>query len=86
MWNIPDGLILYAAKLCRDYYNPLKNLHSLLSYYKNNNIFSVSAAEKVQADTVLGGAAKASAGNFQKRDYSKEELNAMFTSVEDYEV
>lgn len=86
-WNIPDDLVLYSASQCRDYFNPLKNLHNLLSYYKNNNIFTIEKAKGVQISNVLGGTVKNdTAGNFQKRDYTKEQLSAMFTSVEEYEV
>lgn len=89
-WNIPDNLILHAAGVCRDFFNPLKNLHSLLSYYKNNNIFELEKAKCVDAASVLSGGFSAksanTAGNFQKREYTKEQLSAMFVSVEDFEV
>jgi DnaD/phage-associated family protein len=86
IWGISDELILFAAGQCRDYYNPLKNLHSLLSYYKNNNILTVDKAKKVNAGAVLGKAQKDDKNGFVKREYTAEELNAMFTSIEDYEI
>lgn len=86
-WSISDELILYAAKACRDYFNPLKNLHNLLSYYKNNGIFNIEKATAITVSSVLGNVNKTTEqNNFQKRAYTKQELNAMFTSVEDYEV
>jgi DnaD/phage-associated family protein len=86
IWGINDELILHAANLCREYYNPLKNLHNLLSYYKNNNIFTIAKAQKISPDSVLGKTQKTDNDDFTKREYTKEELNAMFTSIEDYEV
>lgn len=92
-WGITDTLIMHAAHVCREYFNPLKNLHSLLSYYKNNNISTMDEAKSVNHSSVLNGgykpAAAADAGkksDFIKHEYTKEQLSAMFTSVDDYEV
>lgn len=87
-WSISDELILHAAKECRVYFNPLKNLHNLLSYYKNNGIFTKERAAEIDSDAVLGTATKSVSQNqnFVKRAYTKEQLSAMFTSVEDFEV
>lgn len=84
-WGLSEQLVLYAAQLCRDYFNPLKNLHTLLSYCKNNGIFSVEKARQISPEAVLGGIKKAEQG-FQSREYTKEQLSAIFTSAEDYEV
>lgn len=88
-WGISDELILFAAKRCRDYFNPLKNLHNILSYYKNNNIYSIEKAKDIEIDNILGNSYNNNKNNksdFQKRDYTKEQISAMFTSVEDFEV
>lgn len=88
-WGISDELILYAAEICRDYFNPLKNLHNLLSYFKNNNIFTVAKAKKVNASDVLGktfDSAQKKEEGYISREYSKEELNAIISNIEDYEV
>ncbi|NLK17674.1 MAG: DnaD domain protein [Clostridiales bacterium] len=84
-WGLGEQLVLYAASCCRDYFNPLKNLHALLSYYKSNGIFSVEKAREVDVEAVLGGM-KRKEQAMHSREYTREELNAMFTSVEDYEV
>jgi DnaD/phage-associated family protein len=84
-WCLSDELILYAAGQCRDYFNPLKNLHNLLSYYKNNGIFTKEKASGVSVAQVLGETARKDNENFVKRAYTKEQLAAMFTSVEDFE-
>jgi len=87
VWKISDELILFAAKKCREQLNPIKEMHILLNTYKNSNITTIKQAEKIvpekAASTKNQGSDKFN--NYEKRNYSKEELNSLMVDINDIE-
>lgn len=85
-WKISDELILFAAAKCNETLNPLANLHKLLIAYKNSNVVTIKQAEKIVLEKTHAEDKKAGRfNNYEKRDYSKEELNSLMVDINDIE-
>ena len=88
LWGIPDDVILYAAAKVADTFNPLRNLHSLLSHYRFNNVRTVEAAKALPEPSAVAKPAAAASGEpkYQQHDYTKEELAAVFDAVDKFKI
>ncbi len=83
VWNLPEDLIEYACTLAAGKEQPMQYLSSLLSTFHDKNIKTVEDAK----NSYQISSPKASGRKFHnERDYTKEEMNALFQSIEEIEV
>lgn len=77
LWHFNDDIIMYAAELSRGTTNPVAYMNKLLSIWLDQNITTVDAAKKtsIKVNKVES--------NERHRDYTKEELNALFDDIGD---
>ncbi len=81
-WNLPGDVIDYAVSISKGKNNPIKYLSKVLADYHEKGIKTVDEAknnspieEKVS-----------SKNNFSGRSYSKEEINALFQSIDEIDI
>lgn len=84
-WGISSELINYAASLASGKSQPMKYLNGILAKWHENKITTVEDAKKVSID-ISFKEQKKPASNIKSRDYTKEELSALFDSLEEVEV
>lgn len=92
-WNTSEELLTYAISQSVGKVQPMQYLNKLLSVYHSKNIKDVESAQKENVSFIssFGGGAKnattkTSKSSAKKRDYSPEELNALFTSIEEVQI
>lgn len=81
-WALPHELILFAAEISKGKDNPGAYLSKLLSQYKAEGIKTVAQAQKSAREK---SAATLSKG-YEQREYSAEEIQALFDNLSDVEV
>lgn len=84
-WNISSELILYGASLAAGKSQPMKYLNGILARWHENKITTIEEAKKV-AINISNKDIKKPETNIKTRDYTKEELGALFDSLEEVEV
>ncbi len=81
-WQISDELIEYATTLAKGKDNPIKYLSKVLSDWHEKGIKTVEDAKKTSP--VNNNSSNKS--NFTGRSYSREELNALFQTIDEIDV
>lgn len=80
-------LIIYAASLSKDKVNYYPYMKSILNNWKGNNIFELSKAQKSSASYVgKNRDFDVAPQKIINHDYTKEEWNAVYTSIEDLDI
>ena len=83
VWKLPEDVIDYACTLAVGKEQPMQYLSSILSTFHDKNIKTVEDAKN--SFNILGKTENKS--NFSTgRTYSKEEMNALFQSIEEIEI
>ncbi len=83
VWKMPEDVIAYACTLACGKEQPMQYLSSILSSYHDKNIKTVEDAK----NSNLIANPKTKKTNFSTgRSYSKEEMNALFQSIDEIEV
>lgn len=83
LWNLDDELISYATTLAVGKEQPMQYLSSIISTYHDKNIKTVEDAKK--SFEIINP--KSNKSNFSTgRSYTKEEMNALFQSIDEVEV
>ncbi len=83
VWKLPEDVIDYACTLAVGKEQPMQYLSSVLSTFHDKNIKTVEDAKN--SFNILGKTENKS--NFSTgRTYSKEEMNALFQSIEEIEI
>lgn len=82
-WLLDSSLIDLAAEKSKNTTSPLRYMNKLLLDLHNRGIKTRPEAEKALANVGNSTAAKS---EFSQREYTKEELNALFDSLDDIEV
>jgi hypothetical protein len=77
-WNFGDDVILYAAAQTANRPFPFTNINQLLSNYKNQGAYTL---DKVKELAAAPKATAKTSNTYKERDYTKEELDALFTDV-----
>ena len=81
-WDMPFELVCYAAENAAGTTSPMAYVNRTLSSYKRSGVRSVEQAKA--AATTAAPAKKVTAGTeIRRSEYSDEQLNALFTSLED---
>ncbi len=83
VWNLSDELIEYACSLSLGKEQPMQYLASLLSSFHDKNIKTVEEAKNAFN---IASTKKSSKKFNNERSYTKEEMNALFQSIEEIEV
>ena len=83
IWQIPDDVIDYACTLSTGKDQPMQYLSSILSSFHDKNIKTVEDAKN--SFNILGS--KETNSNFSTgRNYTREELNSFFQSIDEIEI
>ncbi len=79
-WNFTDDMIIEAAKRSNHTSNPISYMNSILSNWKSQGVFTVSAIPKLQPS-------KSNSTHFDnERKYTENELDNLFNSFDDFKV
>lgn len=85
-WNISDEIILFIAGRSKGTASPMRYMNRLLCDIHNKNITTLTEAEKLCNENGFLKAKEQTKQNFEQREYSKEQLDALFDSLDDIEV
>ena len=81
-WNLPENLIEYGATLAKGKDNPMRYLSRVLADWHSKGISSIEEAKNnLPAENTIKPAPM-----LQGRSYSKEDINALFESIDDVEI
>lgn len=83
-WMFDGEVIDLAIEKSKNTLNPLRYMNKLLLDLHNRGIKTCKEAEKALANVSLKAETKTA--GFDQREYTKEELNALFDSLDDIEV
>ncbi|MBO7377372.1 MAG: DnaD domain protein, partial [Clostridia bacterium] len=84
-WGFTDELILFAAEVSNGKSNPTVYMNAVLGSWKNNGVFTLEEAKRI--NKVPDIAQKRSSTHFAgERKYTKEQLDAIITDVDDLEI
>lgn len=88
-WNLSNEVIEYAVGETQGKYMPMQYLNKLLSEYHNKNVSTIDEAKKVKlepSNQEKKVTQKSSAKEAKKRDYSKKQLDSLFTNIYEVEI
>lgn len=87
LWNMPHDVICFAAEKAAGTFSPMAYLNKILAYYKQKNILTLDQAQaEKQAAAAETPIKRAVIGkDLQRRAYTDEQLNSLFTSLDDTE-
>lgn len=81
-WKMSDELIEYATTLAKGKDSPIKYLSKVLSDWHDKGIKNIEEAK----NTSPIGETVTNSHNFTGRSYTREELNALFQSIDEFDV
>lgn len=84
-WKIGQELIDYAVSLAKGKDSPLKYLSRILADWRDKGIKNIDEAKSTTPLSVAENSQKPKS-NFSGRSYSKDELNALFQSIDEIDV
>ena len=84
-WKIGQELIDYAVSLAKGKDSPLKYLSRILADWRDKGIKNVDEAKSTTPLSVAENSQKPKS-NFSGRSYSRDELNALFQSIDEIDV
>ena len=89
-WNMPLDVIYYAAELSAGASNPLTYLNRILSDYKQSGIVTVEQARAhngrdTKTTTTTAATAYIGGRDMERRQYTDEEIGALFTALDETE-
>ena len=85
-WNFSLEIINLVAEKSKTASQPIRYMNKLLLELNNKNIKTVQEAEKELAKTTIVSSQTKTKNDFSEREYSKEDLDALFDSLDDIEV
>lgn len=84
-WNINQELFDYAVSLAKDKIQPMQYLNKILGTYYEKKISTLEEAKNLAPVTSTSNMNKSYSAH-KGRSYSSEQLNALFDSLEEFEV
>jgi len=66
--------------------NPLQYANKVLATYKENGVSTVEQAQKLAVATLPQATQGAKKPSFEQHDYTDDEINALFTDLENLEI
>lgn len=85
-WNLSFDIIMLVAEKAKGTASPMRYMNRILSEIHLKNISSVKEAEKLCSSFIFAKVENKNKPNFEQREYSKEQLDALFDSLDDIEV
>ncbi|MCR5553604.1 MAG: DnaD domain protein [bacterium] len=86
-WQISDEIIYYVAKQCKNRDYPTSAMNKLLGEIYNKKLTSIKEVEElIKNQNQAKPAIKPEQPKFKQREYSSNELNALFDSLDDVEI
>lgn len=86
-WNLPKEVIIYAGSECKTKEHPISYLNKILSEFVSLGINTIEKAkEKLNTKQKSSTKTKTTQPNFNQRDYSKQDLSALFDSLDDINI
>lgn len=84
-WDFSDDIILYAAELSADSRFPIQFINKQLSKWKESKIHTLDDAKKTKIEINTPFYKKTAPENFTERQYTKEQLDAIFSDKHNYD-
>ncbi len=88
-WQMPEELIYFASQKASGTTSPMAYVNRVLSDYKQKGICSVEQAKNTPHESAAKQAAATTAYvggmDIERREYTEDQLNALFTSLDDAE-
>lgn len=82
-WGFTDDIIKYACEISKNAVSPMQYASKILSAWNNSNLKTLKEVQNF--NTVIpeqsGGEGKKPAHNYHQKDYSKQELDALFDNL-----
>lgn len=87
-WNTPEDLLEYAISISADKYQPMQFLNKVLAKYHVSGVTTVDEAKKVEINfgAKLEKTSTTKARAAKGRDYTKAELNSLFTTLKEVDL
>ena len=86
VWKMEEDVIQYASKLASDKLQPMQYLNKVLSNYFDKGVKTIDDAKTCIVQDSSSVKEKKIKQNFEQRSYKKEELNALYDSIEEIEI
>ena len=86
LWQMPEDVILLVCEKSKSTAAPLRFMNKILSDLNQKNFKTLKDAEKELSNLKVDAAKPAQNSNFTQREYTKDQLNALFDSLDDIEV
>ncbi|MBR2974682.1 MAG: DnaD domain protein, partial [Clostridia bacterium] len=85
-WLMSTQLIELAVEKSAAASNPLQYANKVLATYKENGVSTVEQAQKLAVATLPQATQGAKKPSFEQHDYTDDEINALFTDLENLEI
>ena len=89
VWKMPEEVIQYASILAGDKLQPMQYINKVLSNFYDKGVKTLDQAKNYSLDFVSSTSEKTKKKikqNFEQRNYKKEELDALYDSIEEIEI
>lgn len=87
-WAMPQEVVQYVAELAAGSNSPMAYINRILADYKQNGVFTVEQAKLYKGkrtEPTTATTAYIGGRNMERRQYTDEELNALFNAFDDTE-
>ena len=85
-WNFEDKIISLVAEKAKNASSPIRYMNKLLLDLNSKNIHDYDQAKEALKNAQIETSTKETKKDFIEREYTKDELNALFDSLDDIEV
>ena len=85
-WNFTDELILEASKLSSGVANPIPYINGILSNWKSKNAYTLEEVRKLNEANKNKQSSSKTTHFENERNYTKEELDSLIDSLDDFKV
>ncbi len=85
-WNFTDELILEASKLSLGVNNPIPYINGILSNWKSKNAYTLEEVRSLSEATKTKSQNSKTAHFESERNYTKEELDSLIDSLDEFKV
>ena len=85
-WNFNQDIINLVAEKSKTAAQPIRYMNKILLELNNKNIRTIEKVEEELAKTTFFTPQHSTKNDFSEREYTKEELDALFDSLDDIEV
>ena len=86
-WGMPQDVIEFVAEKAAGTNAPMAYVNRVLSDYKQHGVFDLTAAENYKSESVVKAAAATTANvggkDMKRREYSDDEINALFSTLDE---